>query len=93
MQKTESLPCEAHSSAEGETVNQEVQLALEQHRCELCGSTYMQIISVGNTMVLRGLLLVEPTDGKPEIRRAHCKLYSGFQVSGWWALEGDLSLG
>lgn len=64
MQKTESLPCEAHSSAEGETVNQEVQLALEQHRCELCGSTYMQIISVGNTMVLRGLLLVEPTDGK-----------------------------
>lgn len=45
-------------------MNREVQLTLEQHRFELCGSTYVQIISVVNTVVLRGLLLVEPTDVK-----------------------------
>ena len=65
-------------------MNREVELTLEQHRFELCGSTYMQIISVVNTVVLHGLLLVEPIDVELE-RRAHCELYSGFQVSRWWA--------
>ena len=49
-------------------MNREVQLTLEQHRFELCRSTYVQIISVVNTVVLRGLLLVEPTDVKLRYR-------------------------
>ena len=40
----------------------------------------LQSISVVNTAVLRGLPLVEPIDVELE-RRAHCELYSGFQVS------------
>ena len=51
-------------TAEGDMQLTNVQLTLEQHRFELCGSTYVQIISVVNTVVLRGLLLVEPTDVK-----------------------------
>ena len=65
-------------------MNREVEVTLEQHRCELCGSTYMQIISLVNTVVLRGLPLLEPIDVELE-RRAHCELYSGFQVSRWRA--------
>ena len=59
-------------------------MALEKHRFELCGSTYIQIFfSIVNATVLHDPTLFEFVDmEEPQMWRAEYKLYMDFQLCG-----------
>ena len=56
-----------------------IQLTLEQHGFELCGSIYRQIVfQCIHTTVLHSLLLVDSADAELQIWRAHSKIVCRF---------------